>query len=60
MYLIYFAVIRLSLNFYKVIGTASLLINNMNLSKQLYSFSCVSMNIISMIKGVLTIIDGGV
>jgi len=60
MYLIYFAVIRLSLNLYKSAGSHSSLGNNMNLSKQLYSFSCVSMNIISMIKCVLTIIDGGV
>jgi len=60
MYLIYFAVIRLRLNLYKVMNIGLSLINNIHLGRQVYSLSCVSMNIISMIKGVLTIIEGGV
>jgi|GEM_PF-6254561 len=57
MYLIYFAVIRLRLNLYKRIGAYSSFIHNMNLSKQLYSFSCISMNVVSMIKDVLIILE---
>ena len=56
MYLLYFAVLRLSLNLYKGVGVYSSFINKMNLSKQLYSLSYIGMNIVSMIKDVLTII----
>jgi len=59
MYLFYFAVLRLSLNLYKGTGAYSSFINNMSLSKQMYSLSYVGMNIVSMIKDVLTIIAEG-
>jgi len=57
MYLLYFAVLNFSLNLYKGIGAYSSFIHNMSLSKQLYSFSCISMNVASMIKDVLIILE---
>lgn len=61
MYLLYFAVLRLSLNLYSGVGVYSSFINKMSLSKQLYSLSYIGMNIVSMIKDVLTIVatEGG-
>jgi len=60
MYLLYFVALRLSLNLYKVMNVGLSLINNIHLGKQVYSLSCVIMNIISVIKCALTMIDGGV
>jgi len=57
MYLLYFAVLKLSSNFYKGVGVYFLFIKNMNLSKQLYSLSYIGMNIVSMIKDVLIIVE---
>jgi len=59
MYLLYFAVIRLSFYVYKSAGVYSSLINNMNLSKNLYSLSCIGMNVVSIIKGVLSLLTEG-
>jgi len=59
MCLIYFVALKLSLNVYEGMSVFSSLINNLKLSKQLCSLSYFSMNVVSMIKDVLTILEGG-
>jgi len=57
MYLLYFAVLKLSSNFYNGVGVYSSFIKNMNWSKKLYSLSYISMNVISIIKDMLIIVE---
>jgi len=57
MYLFYFVALKLSLNTYKGMSDFSSLINNLKLSKQLCTLSYFSMNVVSMIKDVLIIVE---